>query len=316
MFNTLKDLSRKILCQTKMGLWLAVVTGVLIAISVSFNANAEAFSGMKVQVEGSGPALIFIPGLNSASGTFTDTCAALKQNYTCHLLHLPGFAGQPADSQSQQAFLTTQRDNIVNYIEQKQINNPILVGHSLGGVLSLMIAIEHPELAQQLVIVDALPFHPAIQNPTLTAATMEPQAEQMRTMMNSQSDEDFFRNAQTHLNNMINQPASMAPLSEWSKSSDRTTTTRAMYDMMTTDLRPQLDAVKTPTLVLGAWAGYQGFGATQESTKAIFTSQFAALKDVDIRMSDAGFHFLTWDDHQWVVAQIKSFISTNTAAKQ
>src|SRR3546814_10981732 len=102
---------------------------------------------------------------------------------------------------------------------------------------------------------------------------------------------------------MSRSPERVKTLAEWSRSSDRATTTQAMYELMTTDLRAQLNTIHTPTLVLGAWAAYAPYGATRESTEAIFRSQYAALDGVRIAMSDSGYHFLMWDDPQWLQAQ-------------
>ena len=81
-----------------------------------------------------------------------------------------------------------------------------------------------------------------------------------------------------------------------------------MYSMMATDLRAPLAQLKTPTLVLGSWAAYAPYGSTKESTRAIFQAQYAQLPGVRIEMSEAGYHFLMWDDPTWVQAQVRDFI--------
>src|SRR5690606_24538064 len=151
---------RNVCCRSKAGLWIAVIVSIITALSVSSKSHADTFEGIAVEVKGSGPAMVFIPGLTSSDETFTETCAAFQNNYTCHLLHLPGFAGQPATSKAQAQFLQTMRDSIRAYIKTTELEQPILVGHSLGGVLSLMLALEDPELASHLIIIDALPFYP------------------------------------------------------------------------------------------------------------------------------------------------------------
>lgn len=322
----IKQFIRQLFCRAKLGLWFTIVIGIAVAVSVGQASRAdtlrdnkmagmERVDGIAIEVKGTGPAIIFIPGFNSASATFNETCAAFVQTHSCHLLHLPGFAGLPPIRAAQTNFLRTMRDAIHTYIETAQIEKPLLVGHSLGGVLSLMIALEHPDLARQLVIIDALPFYPAIQNPALTVEAARPQAEQIRSYMQNLLDEEYRRNAAMHLVGMSNNPARLPLLTQWSKTSDRITTAQAMYDMMTTDLRSELNKIKTPTLVLGSWAAYKVQGATQESTKAIFANQYAQLHDVKIHMSRSGFHFLTWDDPQWVNQEIARIITTDAAAK-
>lgn len=303
------------LCKKNGGL-IAIFIAVWVCILSGNQSYGETISpnktksALSVETKGTGPALIFIPGLNSGKETFRATCDYFQKNYQCHLLQLPGFAGHPAIPGLQQDFLVAMRDKVLAYINTHKLHKVTLVGHSLGGTLSLMLALKAPDLVDRLVIVDAQPFYPAIQNPALTAELMRPQAEQMRAMMNNQSQADYEKNAVANMQGMSNNPAHMPLLIEWSKSSDRTTTTQAMVALMTTDLRDDIAAIKQPTLVLGAWAAYKAYGSTKDSTAGIYKLQYEKLKNVDIRMSATGYHFLTWDDGDWVNRQINEFLST------
>jgi len=293
----------------KNGGYIAIIMGVFVALFVANKSHAESFEGLDVKVEGKGAAVIFIPGLNSAASVFTETCDALKAKHQCHLLQLPGFAGNPARAASDKDFLLDMRDRIERYAQTKKLKKVTLIGHSLGGTLSLMIAQHSPNLATKVVIIDALPFYAAIQNPAATAESMKPQAEQMRTMMMNQPREDYLKFGAQNLMGMSNNPERISLLTEWLKTSDSSTTANAMYSMMLTDLRKPVANIKAPTLVLGAWAAYKAYGATKESTKTIFTAQYAELKEVDIRMSETGYHFLMWDDATWVNQQINEFLN-------
>jgi len=296
------------LCK-KNGGYIAIIIGVLVAISVANKSQADSFEGLDVKVESKGAAVVFIPGLNSAANVFNETCAAIKKNHQCHLIQLPGFAGQAPIALQDKDFLVTMRDKIENYLKAKKLKQVTLVGHSLGGTLSLMIGQHAPELVTKIIIIDALPFYSAIQNPSATAELMKPQAEQMRAAMMNQSTEDYLKYGAQNLTGMSNNPAHAPLLVEWLKTSDRATTSAAMYSMMITDLRKPIASIKAPTLVLGAWAAYKNYGATQESTKAIFSAQYAELKQVDIRMSETGYHFLMWDDAEWINKQINDFLA-------
>ncbi len=298
---------KKCFCNHNKGGVVAVMIVIFVCM-ISQENKAEEFAGIEVTEKGSGSAIIFIPGLNSAEDTFTDTCTAMASKHKCYLLHLPGFAGQkPMDLQ--QGFLVPVKNNIVAMLKKKKLSNVTLVGHSLGGLLSLMITLDSPELIEKIVIVDSLPFFPAIQNPSLTIDMAKPQAEQMRAQMNAPSDADYIKNAAFSVQGMSNQASRQALLIAWSQTSDRATTTQAMYELMITDLRASIAAINKPVMVLGAWAAYKPYGSTMESTKAIYTAQYAQLKNVDIRMSETGFHFLTWDDTGWVNQQITQFLN-------
>lgn len=300
------------LCKKNSGL-MAVMIAILVCMISANNSHSETVqpikSSLSVEVKGTGPALIFIPGLNSGKDTFRETCDHFQKNYRCHLLQLPGFAGLPANPNLHSEFLIPMRDEVLAYINANKLRKVTLVGHSLGGTLSLLLALKAPELIDKIIIVEALPFYPAIQNPALTAELMRPQAEQMRALMTNQSAADYEKNAAASVQGMSNNPARLPLLIEWSKTSDRATTTLAMVDLMTTDLRSELAAIKQPTMVLGAWAAYKAYGSTKESTAGIYKLQYEKLKNVDIRLSDTGYHFLTWDDGDWVNQQINTFLS-------
>ena len=288
----------------KNGGYIAIFIGVLISFWVSYKSHAETFEGLDVKVEGKGAAVVFIPGLNSNSSVFTETCNAVKANNECHLLTLPGFAGAAPLAADDADFLANMRDRIEHYLQAKHLKNVTLVGHSLGGTLSLMIAQHAPDKVRSLVIIDALPYYAAIQNPAATPEIMKPQATQMRSMMLNQPMDNYLKYGTQNLNGMSNNQERVKLLNEWLKTSDRATTAAAMYSMMVTDLRQSIATIKAPTLVLGSWAAYKNFGATKESTKAIFANQYAALKQTDIQMSETGYHFLMWDDADWVNKQI------------
>src|SRR3546814_13683749 len=104
--------------------------------------------------------------------------------------------------------------------------------------------------------------------------------------MRAADDASFFRNAQAALAGMSRSPERVKTLAEWGRSSDRATTTQAMYELLTTDLRAPLTTIHTPTLVLGAWAAYAPYGATTQSTEAIFRSQYAAIERTRIAERD------------------------------
>lgn len=301
----LSELKKTFCGKSKSGIFIAMIA--IFVCIISQQSKAEEFAGIKITEKGSGPAVIFIPGLNSAEATFTGTCESMTKTHQCFLLHLPGFAGQKPMN-LQQGFLVPVKNNIISFIKQKKLSKVTLIGHSLGGLLSLMITLDSPELIDKIVIVDSLPFFPAIQNPSLTVEMAKPQAEQMLAQMKAPSDEDYLKNAAFSVQGMSNQASRQQLLIQWSQTSDRATTTQAMYELMTIDLRANIAAIQKPVMVLGAWAAYKPYGSTMETTKAIYTTQYAQLKNVDIRMSETGFHFLTWDDTDWVNKQIAQFL--------
>ena len=279
-------------------------------------AEPESFRGLKVEVIGKGRPVLMIPGLNSAGETWAETCAALQADRVqCHIVTLPGFAGVPsAGDASKDAWLADMRDRLLAYVDSRKLRQPVVMGHSLGGFLALQMAIRQPAAFERLVIVDSLAFLGAVQNPAATAESVKPMAEAMRTRMLSQDEAGYRAGVSAALKGMAHDPRRIETLTTWGNASDRAITSQAMYEMMTIDLRGELDRIRVPTLVLGAWAASAQYGSTKESTAAIYKAQYARLPGVRIEMSEGGYHFLMWDDPQWLQSQVRGFLQDKPAA--
>lgn len=299
---------------------LAIVTGLLAWVGLATmpacagaNQDVSMFEGMAVRVVGEGRPVLMIPGLNSAGEVWNETCAGLRKApdpVQCHIVHLPGFAGQPA-VQDAEPFLPSMRDRLLRYLDHAELENPVVMGHSLGGLLGLMMAIEVPDRLQALVVVDSLPFFAAAGNPAITEAQAAAMATAMRDGMRKVEDTQYQAQAELALANLSNRPERMDTLKDWGKRSDRHTTTQAMYELMAHDWREELATIRIPVRMLGAWAGFESYGATRESVGKIFTDQYAALPGVQIELSERGFHFLMWDDPEWLQQEVREFLAAH-----
>ena len=288
-----------------MGLFAAAV-GIATAVWVS-NGHAATtdFRDLKVEVVGQGRPVLMIPGLNSAASTWTETCAALQPGVQCHIVQLPGFAG--ATAVKTDAFLDGMRDRLLAYLDDRRLDRPVVIGHSLGGALALKMAAEKPGRIERLVIVDSLPFFAGLRGMTPEAA--KGAAAAMRQQMMSATPEQWEAGSRQGAMGMSRKPANNERVAGWSLQSDRTTSAQAMSELWAEDLRPLLPRITAPTLVLGAWAAYEPMGSTLESTKKIFEGQYTGLKGVQVSMSQRGYHFLMWDDPEWLVGEVKGFLA-------
>lgn len=288
--------------------WTLIAIAIFAACaSGQSDAAPTDFQGMSVEVVGEGRPLVMIPGLNSSAEVWRETCKALQPGVQCHILQLPGFAGQPPVQA--EPWLDAMRDRVLAYADHAKLRKPDLIGHSLGGFVGMKVSIKAPERFAHIVIVDSLPFLGAAQNPAATADTVRPMAEGMRAGMLAADEATYKKQTLGGVASLSNQPDRIPTLAQWGERSERKTTAQAMYELMTTDLRPALAAARTPTLVLGSWASYAPYGATQASTRAIFELQYAAHPNVRIKLSDTGYHFLMWDDPKWLQQQVREFLA-------
>lgn len=286
---------------------VTLLVAIFTAISASAQSNQDKYD-FKVSIYGEGKDIVLIPGLSSPGAVWDSTVEELKQNYTCHVLSLPGFAGvDPVELKD--GFLPEMADQIVYYIKENQLNDPILMGHSLGGFLSLYIGTEYPELVSKIVSVDGVPFLPAMINPVATQETGKMMARQMSQQMRSLEGDMRREMHKNVISTMVTNPDQQELAVEWSMKSDIETINQAMYDLYTTDLRDDISAIEVPILVLGAWKGYENYGITKQRTKEMLKDQYEEAQEVEIKVSDSGKHFLMWDDPEFVLDSFRSFMA-------
>jgi pimeloyl-ACP methyl ester carboxylesterase len=265
-----------------------------------------------VEVSGHGPPMILVPGLSSSGGTWTATVEHLRDRYTCHVLTLAGFAGVPPVPPP---LIPTVKAALVQYITEQKLDRPVIVGHSLGGVLALDVAAERPDLVGPLVIVDSVPFLGIMVGAT-TVEDVRPIADQIRAGIAGQTQAQYeaFVRSGTATRSMVASPADHERIVGWGLRSERATVTDAFTSLLTTDLRPRLGRITSPALVIGTWIGLRNRGADRNSTVKTFHDQYAGLPRMHFALTDTAHHFVMFDDFPWFIAQLDGFLADPDAA--
>ncbi len=261
-----------------------------------------------VKVHGDGQPMLLIPGLGNSGAVWDETVAHYKDDYKMHVFTLPGFAGQPQMDKAS-PYLTQVRDQLLTYIQAEKLNNPVIVGHSLGGFTALLMAVENPDLFKKIVIVDAVPFMPALTMPGATEETSKGMAAAVKSQMEGQSEELRSASLDQILATMITDPERIKLAKKWGMDSDPASVNQAMYEMMTTDLRQEIATVKTPTLVMGSWIAYKDYGMSHERLKASYGGQYKNMENHQLVITDEGKHFIMWDDPDFYFAKMDAFLA-------
>ncbi|PHV07365.1 alpha/beta hydrolase [Janthinobacterium sp. BJB412] len=269
-------------------------------------AIPAAHPAFQVEVSGTGQPVILIPGLASAGqvwdGTVQHYCA--QQQRQCHVLTLAGFAGVPAINTP---LLASVEQQLSDYIRERGLAQPLVIGHSLGGFVGLKLASDHPEQVGRLVVVDSLPALGATQVPSMSGEQLRQMAAGMRENMLRQEPAAFRASQMQSLRGMVSQPADVERIAGWGQRSDRSTVIEAMAQMLADDLRQDIGRIKAPTLVLGTWIAYKDH-APKAALEATFRQQYQQLAGVKIELSDNARHFIMYDDPAWMYDRIDQFI--------
>jgi len=242
----------------------------------------------KAEISGSGPPIIFIPGLGSPGEVWTETVAHLEDSYECHVLTLAGFAGHPPIDEPLSAAV---RRDLTRYIRSRRMKRPIVVGHSMGGFIALWLAVSFPENIGPVIIVDA--------GPALSGDLDE--AKQRRARWAEATDEEFEVQAKYMYSGMATNPKRIEAISTLASHSDRRTIGDAIFEMMRTDLTDRMPEIRAPVLFVLADGGLQ-----QRIRK-----QVEGVPDKEIVVVPRARHFVMIDDPKRFFEAIDTFLEAH-----
>ena len=284
---------------------IAITASLLLANLTSAAQAAANHPAFKVDVRGqAGQPVILIPGLASGGEVWSGTVNHYCGKRQCHVLTLAGFAGNPA---IEGPLLAKAEQQLSDYITSNKLERPIVIGHSMGGLLGMKLAVDHPDQVGRLVIVDSLPAFGALQAPSMTSTQLKELAAGMRKQFAAQSQSDFLAGMKGNMATMVTKPSDNEALLAMSTRSDRGAVIDAMADLVAEDLRDDIARIKAPTLVLGTWIAYRQY-TTRDKVEATFKTQYAKLPGVRIELSDSARHFVMYDDPDWMYDRIDNFL--------
>lgn len=261
---------------------------------------------LSVEVVGTGPDVILIPGFGCSREVWRAEAERLKATHRVHLVQLAGFAGEPW-SHGDGPFVQPVVDELARYIREQGLQAPAVVGHSMGGMSALMLAQQRPELVGKVMTVDSLPFFSALFGPTATAESAKPFADQAATSILTAGDAGFRAGQTATAAGYSRTPATQAAMVEWSMAGDRHAMASAIRDVMTTDLRPGLAAMTVPV-----WAPYASDadgGAPAAMADAMWRGEYAALPGVRLIRVDGSRHFIMADQPAVFAGIMDQFLS-------
>lgn len=103
---------------------------------------------------GNGQALIILHGLFGSSDNWRSIGNELSRFYEVYLIDLRNHGRSPHFVEFS---YTSMANDIAEFISEKKLNNPILMGHSMGGKVAMTYALNYPEKIEKLIIVDIAP---------------------------------------------------------------------------------------------------------------------------------------------------------------
>lgn len=271
---------------------LIIVLFLLISKSV-FSQTA-----FKVEVKGKGDPVLLFPGFGCTGQVWDETVAEISKTNECHIFTFAGFGNVPP---IEGAWFSTIMNEIITYVKAKKLKKPTLIGHSLGGTLSLWLSSAETDLFKKAIIVDGLPASVALMIPNYKGEVIpydNPQSKMMLAM-----DENAFNamNAQS-VSYMCFNKEKQKTIIEWMKIADRKTYVYGYIDMLNLDLRNEIAKIKIPVVILAAT------NPDLSTVQNTYNSQYKHLPSVKIYYAENAAHFVMYDQPEWFMEKVKSEI--------
>ena len=273
----------------------------LLAPGCTAAAKFEAGALQVEQVSDKGPSIILIPGLASGPWVWTDTVAHLRGEYAIYLLALPGFDGsKPVPG----ATLESLSHDLEALIESRKIARPVLVGHSLGGTLSLAFAAEHSGLIAGVVAVDGLPVFPGTEGMTGDRSAL---GERVRAQFAGQAPEQFAQGQQAYMKRIgsVDEAIAMKLAASTSKS-DIGATADFAAQVMALDLRTRLADIKVPVVEISPFNApdFAPMGIDEDRKTGYYRMLLAGIAKLDVVSIAGARHFVMFDQPEKFAAAL------------
>ncbi|WP_340106747.1 alpha/beta fold hydrolase [Rhodohalobacter sp. 8-1] len=290
----------------KITLWIILLIFGIVTVQAQENKT------IYVEKYGQGPAAILLPGLMSSGDLFDGMLSYLSEYYECHVVTFAGYAGKPAITADR--YLPEFQKAVEEYIDEKNLGDVTLLGHSLGGFLSLKIASEKNVGVREVIVLDALPFLAGTMNPNAPEGFNEARAKMYLNSTKGQDEESMREMRLMSLQSMIDSDEHREEIVKWAINSDLKTEAWTAMEMMGTDLRDDISSIEAPVLVLAAYGGKNPAmpSITRESVWDTYSEQYRELRNLTLKVAEKAKHFIMYDDPEWVKKEIMAFIDRSS----
>lgn len=103
---------------------------------------------------GQGQPLIILHGLFGSSDNWFSLSKIFAEHFKVYVVDQRNHGLSPHDGKHDYDILT---EDLKEFIAEHNINQPIIIGHSMGGKVAMNFAVKYPSLLSQLIIVDITP---------------------------------------------------------------------------------------------------------------------------------------------------------------
>lgn len=254
--------------------------------------------------------LLFVHGLANYAMVWKKNIATLEKHYRCIAIDLPG----NGLSDRHQHHFTMQffADVVAHFIEELNLTNVCIVGHSMGGQIAMTSLLRHPNIAKKLVLLAPAGFEVfTAMDKTLYYSTihlmdfLSSEENSLRTTI-----ESSFYNQHKQGEEVISELIEL--MRGYKMGYYRRMIESCIKAMLEEPVLPKLATIELPTLIV--------FGKNDAlipnkllhhtTTETIAQQGAAKLKNSTLTLLPQAGHFLQWEKPDEINELIKGFVGT------
>ncbi len=293
--------------------FVAAITGAF-AIFLSlqafgvFGARAQgqtAESRIEVSRSGSdhGASVLYIPGLTTPGAVY-DPMVEQHTDWDNHVVTVAGFGGGTEAPDSLDNMVEGAAMDIAAYLEAENLDDVVLVGHSMGAQIALVAAGAASDRVAHVVVVDSAPFLTGLMQPGATPDMMAPQADAIRQQMSNLPRDAYLGMMAQGLYVQSITAEGQAQVMSWIEGADQMAVAAATAELMSTDFAPYLADVQAPVTLL-----YAEFPEmAPEQIRQMFVSQYEGKVELEARGVPDSRHFIMLDQPERFSAEIERVV--------
>ncbi|HEX3463317.1 MAG TPA: alpha/beta hydrolase [Candidatus Elarobacter sp.] len=277
------------------------------------SADAQIDAGsLHVLRFGHGDPVVLLPGLTTGPWEWSALIRHLAPSHTVYAVGLPGFDGRPPASAP--LFDRATRD-FWSLLDAQKIARPVVIGHSLGGTLAILLGEQQPERLRGIVALDGLPVFPGME--TVTAEQRAALAQQSSAAIARQGHDEmaafekgYMRGAGGVLDDQLSDQ-----IATLEANSDPAGTAQWLAEDLASDTRAGLAKITVPLLEIVPYNAPDLANSPAKYTEDQKVSYYRTLLNgapkVQVVSISPARHFAMFDQPDKLNAIVDAFLSQN-----
>ncbi|WP_051199679.1 alpha/beta fold hydrolase [Christiangramia echinicola] len=254
--------------------------------------------------------LLFVHGLSSNLDSWKKNFEDLATDYRCIAIDLPGY-GQ--SSRSKTNYSLAEYADILNALAEKmELENVILIGHSLGGQIAMHSVLKYPEAYEKLILIAPA----GIETFTEQEATVMKTAYTPAMVVNA-SDEQVLANYKMNFHSFPEDAQAMVDDRIKMKSAEdfpayAETVVNNIHAMLEEPVIHEIKNIEIPVLMIFGKNDMlipNKYFHPSESIESLIETSEEKFQDLEVKIIDEAGHFVNFEKAEKVNGEIRDFLN-------